>query len=482
LLLVVCLAQFMVILDVSIVNVAVPSIERGLHFSTSDLQWIVNAYTIVFAGFLMLGGRCADLLGRRRVFLVSTALFAACSLACSLADSQSQLLVARALQGLAGAFMSPATLSLITSSLPEGPERNRGVGMWGAMGGLGGSSGVLLGGILTQAWGWPAIFAVNVPLGLAVVLLGMRVLPRTRQSAEARHFDAAGAVLVTASLVGFTYGIVRSATLGWGSAEVLGALAGGATLLAAFLFVEARVARSPLVPLPVFRIGNLRAANLVMALLYAAVFPLWYFLTLYMQQVLHLDALQTGLAFLPMTLSIFLASTLAPRLVAAVGARRLIAAGMAGAAAGLALLTGLAPGGSYFGSVFPGALLVSVGMGCALVPTTIVAVQGLPNRLSGLGSGLLNTARLMGGAIGLALLSTIAASQGGGHSVGAHATESAISEGFDLAFGVAAAMCVAGAVLALARLGVAGKGAKTEPHVVEQALRAVEEAPERVAA
>ena len=473
----------MVILDVSIVNVAVPSIQRGLGFSPSGLQWIVNAYTIAFAGFLMLGGRCADLLGRRRVFLVSTALFALCSLACALADSRSLLLGARALQGLAGAFMSPATLSIITSSLPEGPERNRGVGMWGAMGGLGGSSGVLLGGILTQVWGWPAIFAVNVPIGIGVVVLGLRTLPRMPASSSARHFDAAGAVLITASLVGFTYGIVRSATLGWDSPEVWIALGAGVLLLGAFGFVEARVARSPLVPLPVLRIGHLRAANIVMALLYAAVFPLWFFLTLYLQQVLRLDALETGIAFLPMTLSIFLASMLAPRLVAAVGARRLIGAGLAMAGGGLLLLTGVADGGSYLGSVFPGALLASIGMGCALVPTTIIAVQGLPNKLSGLGSGLLNTSRLMGGAIGLAVLSTIATGETQAHhAVGVAGSAAALSDGFDLAFAVAGVMCFVGAGLAWARLGVAPGHAPAQTAVVEHALRAVEEEREKVAA
>ncbi len=259
LLLVVCLAQFMVILDVSIVNVALPSIDSGLHFSATGLQWVVNAYTLAFAGFLMLGGRCADLLGRRRVFLLSTALFAASSLACALADSRELLIGARALQGFAGAMMSPATLSIITSSLEEGAERNRGLGIWGAMGALGASSGALLGGILTQELGWQAIFAVNVPLGALVVALGLRFIPTARVAAVARHFDATGAVLVTASLVSITYGIVQSDTLGWGSVGVLGPLVAGLLLLAAFLFVEGSDRNAP--ARPARRLPNRPAAH-----------------------------------------------------------------------------------------------------------------------------------------------------------------------------------------------------------------------------
>jgi EmrB/QacA subfamily drug resistance transporter len=437
----------MVILDVSIVNVALPSIHDGLHFSTTGLQWVVNAYTLTFAGFLMLGGRAADLLGRRRVFLAGTALFALSSLACALADSRDLLIAARALQGFGGAVLSPATLAIITSSLEEGPERNRGLGMWGAMGALGASSGALLGGILTQVFGWSAIFAINVPLGALVIALGLRVIPAMAAPRKARHFDATGAVLVTASLVSFTFGIVRSDTLGWSSLGVLGPLLGGFALLAAFLLVETRIARDPLVPLAIFGVGQLRAANLIVILLYGAFFPVWFFLTLYLQQVLHYDAIEAGLAFLPMTLSIFAASTLAPRLVGRLGARRVITGGMLCATLGMGLLTGVAPGGSYLATVLPGALLSSLGMGFSLVPATIVAMQGLPGRQSGLGSGLLNTSRLVGGALGLAVLSTIADAQTR-DALGASAAR-ALTDGFGLAFGVGALFCVAGAAAAL---------------------------------
>jgi EmrB/QacA subfamily drug resistance transporter len=446
LLMIVCLAQFMVILDVSVVNVALPEIHTGLHFSTTGLQWVVNAYTLTFAGFLMLGGRCADLLGRRSVFLVGTALFTFSSLACAVADSRGLLLGARALQGFGGAVLSPATLSIITSSFKEGAARNKAVGMWGAMGALGASSGALLGGILTQAFGWPAIFAINVPLGVAVIAFGLRTIPASKASEGARHFDVTGAVLVTGSLVLLTFGIVRTDTLGWGSAGVLGPLLAGVLLLVSFLLVEARFARVPLVPLSVFRTGQLRVANVVVILLYSSFFPVWFFLTLYLQQTLHYDAIEAGLSFLPMTLSIFCASTMAPRLVGRWGARRVITTGMLCAGVGMALLTGVAPGGSYLPNVLPGALLSALGMGLSLVPATIVAMQGLPPSESGLGSGLLNTSRLMGGALGLAVLSTIADAQTRGE--GSVSAARALTDGFDLAFAVGAVFCVLGALVA----------------------------------
>ncbi len=501
LLMVVCLAQFMVILDVSIVNVALPEIHDGLGFSTTGLQWVVNAYTLTFAGFLMLGGRCADLLGRRRVFLAGTVLFSLSSLVCTLASTRGLLIGARALQGFGGAILSPATLSIITSSFPAGPARNRALGMWGAVGALGASSGALLGGLLTQGFGWPAIFAVNVPLGVLVVVLGLRWIPADADAAVAalpvaadagaevgpagarsdggrsrrelfslgartrarvrrpvgttsrgsdgtrpRNFDIAGAVLVTGGLVALAFGIVRTDTLGWGSAEVLFPLAAGLVLLAAFAYVEGRVARDPLIPLGVLRFGQLRVANGIVVLLYAAFFPVWFFLALYLQQVLHYSAIEAGLSFLPMTLSIFLASTFAPRLVARFGVPRVVTAGMLFATAGIGLLAGIAPGDSYVSAVLPGAVVSAIGMGLSLVPATIAAVHCLPQSQSGLGSGLLNTSRLMGGALGLAVLSTIADAQTRAHA-GAGAAR-ALTDGFDLAFALGAGLCLVGAFVA----------------------------------
>jgi EmrB/QacA subfamily drug resistance transporter len=450
LLVLVCLAQLMVILDVSIVNVALPSIKDGLHFSTTGLQWVVNAYTLTFAGFLLLGGRAADLLGRRRVFLAGTGLFAFASLACAVADSSALLVGARALQGLGGAVISPASLAIITTSFAEGAARNKALGVWGAMGGVGGSLGVLLGGVLTQGLGWPAIFVVNVPIGLAVIALGPRLIPEGRSALAHKHFDVLGATLVTGALTAIVYGIVRTDTLGWGSPGVVGPVAGGLALLAAFVFVEGRVAPAPLVPLSIFRRGRLRTANMAIFLAYAAVFAMWFFVSLYLQQVLHYDALKAGLSFLPMTLAVILGTTLAPRLAARQGEGRVLALGMLFAAGGLLLLTGVRPGDGYLASVLPGGLLTALGLGLSLVPATIAAVSGVPAQESGLASGLLNTSRLIGGALGLAVLSTIAVSQTHADLRGGASGASALSSGFQLAFAVAAAVSLLGALVALA--------------------------------
>ena len=449
----VCLAQYMVILDVSIVNVALPAIRGDLGFSTTGLQWVVNAYTLTFAGFLMLGGRASDLLGRRRVFLGGTALFVAASLTCAVAGSQGVLLGARALQGIGAAIISPASLAIITTSFGEGRERNRALGVWGAMAGLGGSSGVLLGGALTQGVGWPAIFLINVPIGLTVVLLGRRLVPEGRTAAAGRHFDAAGAVLVTAGLTALVYGIVRTDTLSWGAPGVLAPLALGIVLLAAFILVEGRLSADPLMPLRIFRMPRLRSANLVVILLYSGFFAMWFFLSLYLQQVHHQGALETGLAFLPMTLAIVAASSLAPRLVARFGIRNVLTGGMLSAAGGLALLTGLEPGSSYAAHFLPGGLLAAAGLGFSLVPATIAAVQGVPAGESGLASGVLNTSRLVGGALGLAVLTTLATSRTDGKLAAGVEALQAQTDGYRLAFAVGALLCLLGAIAASTLMG-----------------------------
>ncbi|MDX6667418.1 MAG: hypothetical protein QOK04_798 [Solirubrobacteraceae bacterium] len=453
LLVLVCLAQYMVILDVSIVNVALPAIHDDLHFSTSGLQWVVNAYTLTFAGFLMLGGRASDLLGRRRVFLGGTALFVLASLTCAVAASQEVLLGARALQGVGAAIISPASLAIITTSFHEGRDRNRALGVWGAMAGLGGSSGVLLGGALTQGVGWPAIFLINVPIGLAVVLLGPRIVPEGRAKGAGKHFDAAGAVLVTAGLTALVYGIVRTDTLSWGAPGVLVPLALGAVLLALFALVEGKLSPDPLMPLRIFRMPRLRSANLVIILLYSGFFAMWFFLSLYLQQVNHDGALETGVAFLPMTLAIVVASALAPRLVGRFGIRSVVTAGMLSATAGLALLTGLNPGSSYVTHFLPGGLLAAVGLGLSLVPATIAAVQGVPPSESGLASGILNTSRLVGGALGLAVLSTLATSRTNSKLSEGVAALQAHTDGYQLAFAVGAALCLLGGLAAATLMG-----------------------------
>jgi EmrB/QacA subfamily drug resistance transporter len=453
LLVLVCLAQYMVILDVSIVNVALPAIHDDLGFSAAGLQWVVNAYTLTFAGFLMLGGRASDLLGRRRVFLGGTALFVLASLSCAAAGSQAVMLGARALQGLGAAIISPASLSIIATSFDEGRDRNRALGVWGAMAGLGGSSGVLLGGALTQGVGWPAIFLINVPIGLTVVLLGRTIIPEGRSEGIGRHFDAAGAILVTAGLTALVYGIVRTDTLSWGSTGVLVPIAVATVLLALFALVEGRLSPDPLIPLKIFRMPRLRSANLVIILLYSGFFAMWFFLSLYLQQVHHEGALETGVSFLPMTLAIVLASSIAPRLVARFGVRNMMSAGMLFVAAGLALFSGLDPASSYWTLFLPAGLLAAIGLGFSLVPATIAAVQGVPPAQSGLASALVNTSRLFGGALGLAVLSTLATSRTNSKLADGVATLQAATDGYQVAFAVGAALCLLGGIAAVTLMG-----------------------------
>ncbi|MFN8216774.1 MAG: MFS transporter [Solirubrobacterales bacterium] len=445
LLVLVCLAQFMVVLDVAIVNVALPSIQDDLGFSDTGLQWVVNGYTLTFAGFLMLGGRASDLFGRREVFLVSTALFALASLFCALAESQTLLLGARALQGVSAAAISPATLAIIASSFAEGTERNRALGVWGAMAGLGGSSGALLGGVLTQTLGWPAIFLVNVPVGVAVVLAGRRMIPHAETKVR-RSFDLVGAALVTAGLTALVYAIVRTDTLGWTAPGVLAPAGGAVVLLALFALYEGRVAADPLIPLRVFAKPLWRSANLVMMLMFSAAFSLWFFVSLYLQDVRGLDALQAGLAFLPLTLGVFTASTLAPRLVRRFGATTVLVGGLLVAAAGLAVLAEIPTRGPYLDVVLPGGALATAGFGCAMVPVMIVSVQGVEPHETGLASGLINTSRLVGGSLGLAVLSTIAASYTGAH--GGVDSLQAVNDGYRVAFALGAVIALGAALTA----------------------------------
>jgi EmrB/QacA subfamily drug resistance transporter len=456
LLLVVCLGQFMVILDVSIVNVALPSIKDALGFSTNGLQWVLNGYTLTFAGFLLLGGRAADLFGRRRMFYAGTLLFSGASLLCAIAPSSEALVAARAIQGIGGAILSPATLAIITTSFDEGAPRNRALGAWGAVGAIGATSGVLLGGILTEAFSWPAIFLINVPIGVAIVLFSTRLIPEGRSEVKNRHFDLPGAILVTLGMVALTYGIVTTDRLGWGSLGVLGPVVAGAVLLIAFGIYEQSLTRHPqrvpLMPLSVFRLRNLRAANLVIFLLYAAIFGFWFFQSLYMQGTLHYSALETGIAFVPMTAAVGTGASLAPRLARLIGARWVLAAGMLFATIGEFLLTSVHPGGSYAANVLPGGVLGALGLGLALVPATIVAVQGVPRAVTGLASGVLNTSRFIGAALGLAVLSTLAANHTQSEIDSGTSAAKALTDGFQLQFGVGAAFCLVGAIAAVVLL------------------------------
>jgi EmrB/QacA subfamily drug resistance transporter len=452
-LLLACLAQFMVILDVSVVNVALPSIRHGLGFSEVDLQWVVNAYTVTFAGFLLLGGRAADLLGRRRVFVGGLVLFGLASLAGGVADSQLQLIAARAIQGLGGAVIAPASLSILTTTFKEGRERNRAVGIWGAMGGAGGAAGVLLGGIITDGLGWRWILFVNVPIALAAAFFAHRMIAEGRAESRSTDFDLRGALTATVGLSLVVLGIVRTDVTGWGSAEALGLIGAGVALLIAFLVIEGRFAHAPLMPLRIYASPTLRAANVVVMLMGGATFGMWFFLSLYLQQVLGYSPIKAGLAFLPMTITIVLTTAVVSRAVIRVGAKPLLLAGMTCMTVGLVLLKDVSVDGTYVGVMLAPSLLVAIGMGLSFVPATLLAVSGVDSAEAGLASGLVNTARLFGGALGLAILAAIATSKtnsvlhGGGQ--GLHA---ALTSGFELAFIVAGGFALVGGLVALVGL------------------------------
>jgi EmrB/QacA subfamily drug resistance transporter len=452
LLLTVCLAQFMVILDISIVNVALPKIHTALGFSDTGLGWVVNAYTLSFAGFLMLAGRATDLLPRRRIFLVGVGLFSAASLGCALADGQGVLIGARAIQGFGAAVISAASLAIVTGSFKEGAERNRALGLWAAMGGIGGSAGVLLGGALTQAFDWPAIFIINVPVGIAVLLAGRRVIPREAAVAHERKLDVPGAVLISSGLTAIVFGIVRTDTIGWGSLGVWIPLALGVALLGLFALVEGKLAADPLIPLDVFKMPALRAANLVVALLFAGMFGMWYFVSLYLQEVKGQDALLAGVSFLPMTLLIFGASATAPKLVARLGVRTTLTIGMSLATAGFLVLATVTASSSYVVAILPGGMLAALGAGWSLVPATIVAVKGVPPEQNGLASGVVNTSRLVGGTLGLAVLTTVATSHTNGLVASGTGQLDALTDGYRVAFLIGAGLCLVGAAAAVGLL------------------------------
>lgn len=448
LLVTICLAQFMVILDISIVNVALPEIRASLGFSATGLQWVVNAYTLTFAGFLMLAGRATDLLPRRQVFLVGVGLFSAASLGCAVADGQGVLLGARAIQGFGAAVISAASLAIVTSSFAEGAERNRALGLWAAMGGIGGAAGALLGGALTQAFDWPAVFIINLPVGIAVLLAGRRLIPVHGAVAHERKLDVPGAVLISAGLTAVVYGIVRTDTLGWASLGVLVPLALGIVLLGLFALVEGKLAADPLIPLGVFKMPALRAANLIVGLLYAATFAMWYFVSLFLQEVKAEDALVAGISFLPLTLCFFAGSASAPRLVARLGVRATLTLGMVVSMIGFLVLATVQASSAYEVAILPGGILVTLGGGWSLVPATIVAVKGVPAEQNGLASGVVNTSRMVGGTLGLAVLTTLATSRTNDLLGGGTAQLDALTGGYRLAFLIGAGLCLLGATAA----------------------------------
>ncbi len=444
--------QFVIVLDASIVNVALPSIGRALDFSQDDLSWVVNAYTLTFGGFLLLGGRLADLLGRRRVFIGGLVLFSLASLGGGLAQSDVWLITARAIQGLGAAIISPAALSLVTTMFAEGSERNRALGVWGAVAGSGGAAGVLLGGVLTQYAGWEWVLFVNVPIGIAAAFIAPRLLPESRDTESARVFDVAGATTVTAGLALLVYTLVDANNAGWTSTQTLGLGAISLVLLAAFVAIESRTS-NPLMPLQIFRLRTLRGADVVGLLIGMSLFGMFFFLSLYMQQVLGFDALKTGVAYLPLALSIIVSAGVASQLVTRLGFKPTLVAGMLLIAGGLVWFAQVSPTGGYVSDVLFPSLVIGWGLGLAFVPVTVAAVTGTRPDEAGLASGLINTAQQVGGALGLAILAAVAnGTTSDAFASGERNPAVALTEGFHDAFLVGAGFAVLGAVVAALRI------------------------------
>jgi EmrB/QacA subfamily drug resistance transporter len=447
-----CLAQFMVVLDATIVNVALPSIQHGLHFSASSLQWVVNGYTLVFGGFLLLGGRAADLLGRRRLFVAGVALFALASLLNGLAQSSGILIAGRALQGLGGALVSPAALAIVTTTFTENSERTRALGVWSAIAAGGGAVGLLLGGVLTDLVSWPWIFIVNVPVGIVTLALAVRFVPESRVESAPRSFDLAGALTVTGGLVVLVYAIVKAQAFGWGSGRTIGLIAAGIALLVAFAVIEQR-GSAPLMRLSIFRVCTLAVADLVLLLVASGMFGMFFFASLYVQEILGYSPLRAGLAFLPITAGIVIGAGIAQQLIQRIGVRNVSVLGIGIAAAGLTWLTRLPVHGSYLGDLLAGLLPMSIGMGLTFVPITLLGTGGVRGDDAGLASGLFNTAQQVGGSLGLAILSTLAASKTSSLVIGhAHPNHGQLVSGYQVAFGAAAAMLAAGALILVAVL------------------------------
>ena len=447
-----CFAQFIVVLDASIVNVALPSIGEDLNFSQNNLAWVVNAYVLTFGGFLLLGGRLADLLGRRRLFIFGLLVVAAASLAAGFASTEGQLIAARAAQGLGAAIISPAALSIVTNTFSDGADRNKALGAWGAVAGAGGAAGVLLGGILTDGPGWEWVLWINVPVALVVAALAPRLIPESRSESATRHFDTAGAVTVTAGLSLLVYAIVDANDAGWGSTQTVGLLALAAALIAAFVAIELR-SQAPLVPFRIFRLRTLTGANIVGLLLGASLFAMFFFITLYMQQVLGYSPIEAGLSYLPLAVMIVVASGVASQLVTRIGFKPVLAIGMGLIAAALLWFSQVSVGGGFVTDILGPSLLAATGLGFGFVTTTIAAVSGVREQESGLASGLINTSQQIGGALGLAVLATIANTRTDDLVASAGGTPSeltnALNEGFQAAFLGGAGIAVLGLVLTL---------------------------------
>ena len=456
-----CSAQFVVVLDASIVNVALPTIGDALDFSQENLPWVVNAYILTFGGFLLLGGRTADLLGRRRVFMAGLALVAIASLAAGFAATEGQLIAARAAQGLGAAIISPAALSIVTTTFKDGAERNKALGVWGAVAGSGGAAGVLLGGVLTDGLGWEWVLWVNVPVALIALFLSPRLIAESRAEHESRAFDVAGAVTVTAALSILVYAVVDATDAGWGSTKTLGLIGLSLALFAAFVAIELRSSK-PLVPFSIFRIRTLTGANVVGLLVGASLFSMFFFISLYMQQVLGYSAIKAGLSYFPLALTIMASAAIASQLVTRLGYKPVLATGMLFIVAGLAWFSQVSVGGGFTADILGPSLLAAAGLGFSFVTTTIAAVSGVEESEAGLASGLINTSQQVGGALGLAVLSTIATSRALDLTpAGGQPDAAALTDGFQTAFLGGAAFAALGFVLTLLLI----RGSDSRAHV-----------------
>ena len=439
-----CVVQFMVVLDIAIVNVALPSIKDDLGFSQANLQWVISAYALVFGGFLLLGGRAADLLGRRRIFLVAVVVFTLASLMAGLAWSEGSLIGARALQGLGAAIITPAALSILSTTFVEGRERNIALGAWGAVGGFGAAAGVLLGGVLTDALSWEWIFFVNIPVGVTAFILAPFLLKESRD-AHVKRFDVPGAVLVTSGLSLLVYAITQAGQDGWLAGETLAMFAISLGLLASFVGWELRHPE-PLMRFGILRTKTISGANVAGFIMGTALFAMFLMLTLYMQQVLGYSAMKTGVAYLAVAGTAIFTSAIAAQLVTRIGVKPVLVIGMTTLTGGLVYFTQVSVGGSYLGDLLPGFLLVAVGIGFAFVPISIAALAGIQPAEAGLASGLINTSQQIGGALGIAALSTIATSRTADAVAGGASQTSALVTGFQGAF-------IAGVIIAA--LGIA---------------------------
>ena len=439
--------QFMVVLDIAIVNVALPSIQKDLGFSERNLQWVVSAYALLFGGLLLLGGRVADLLGRRRLFIGGLVVFTAASLTSGLAWSEGVLIGARALQGFGAALITPAALSILTTTFTEGKERNTALGAWGAVGAFGAVAGVLLGGVLTSALSWHWIFYVNVPVGILGLVLAPLFLTESRD-AHAKSFDVPGAVLVTSGLVTLVYAITQANNYGWGSLATIGLFASAVALLAAFVGWELRTPE-PLMRFGILRLRTVSGANVAGLVMGTAMFGMFLMLTLYMQQVLHYSAMKTGVAYLAVAATAIVWSALAAQLVTRVGVKPVLVAGMTALSAGLLYFTQVSVGGTYLGDLLPGFLLISIGIGFSFVPISIAALAGVQPAEAGLASGLINTSQQVGGALGIAALTSIATSTTNTKISSGSALPMALTDGFQAAFYGAAGVAILGILVAL---------------------------------